>query len=222
MNKKSVFILLLTFASLVGVISSAYIVKNPKYYHRIKSKVIRFIKPARTTTNDSNPLVLPKSSYSKHVKSGKKYGSLYETNSEIRSQTNQGKLVKVKKNTGYKVQKLNHSLDVLVPESLQVLQEIGKKFHTNTNGKYFTITSLTRSVESQKRLTKTNSNATKNISSHSYGVSFDISYIRFNGVKGHNSNLKKSLEKILVDLSKEKKIYFIHEKSQSCYHVTVR
>jgi hypothetical protein len=77
-------------------------------------------------------------------------------------------------------------------------------------------------VEAQKNLTKTNSNATKNISSHSYGVSFDISYIRFNGNKGHNPQLKASLEKILVDLRNEKKNYLRNEKFQSCYHVSVR
>jgi hypothetical protein len=222
MSQKNIFILLFTIAIFFGLIGLYTIVKHPSYYQRIKTKIERTFNTSKRTTTKKSPSDIINSPYSCHIKSGKKYGVLLQDNKEIRTKTKEGKLIKVKKNTGYRVQHLNHSKDVLVQPSYLVLQEIGKRFHSDTKGKYFTVTSLTRSVEAQKKLTKTNLTATKNTSSHSYGVSFDISYIRFNGVKGPNPQLKASLEKILVDLRNEKKIYFIHEISQSCYHVSVR
>lgn len=222
MNKNNLFLLLFAIAIFFGLIWSYTIVKHPSYYQRIQDKIERTFTSSKKTSSNKSSTFIKSSPYSYHVKSGKKHGVLLQDNNEIRTKTKEGKLIKVKKNIGYKLQKLNHSKDVLVQPSYLVLQEIGKRFHADTKGKYFTVTSLTRSEEAQRNLTKSNLNATKNISSHSYGVSFDISYIRFNGNKGHNSKLKAILEKILVELRNEKKLYFIHEKNQSCYHVSVR
>lgn len=222
MKTRNLFLLLFLISSIVGILSIAFIYKNPSYYYRAKSKIIRIIRSNDILPEEVIRSTPPRTSYSKHVDAGKKYGVLLNTNQEIRDRTDQGKLVKVKNNTGYKVQRLTHSKAVLVPPALQVLKDIGQKFHSNTQGKHFTVTSLTRTVDSQKKLTRTNANATKNTSSHSYGVSFDISYIRFNGVKRGNPALKAQLEKILIDLQKKKKIYFIHEVNSKCYHVTVR
>ncbi|MBW8360143.1 MAG: hypothetical protein K0M63_10140 [Weeksellaceae bacterium] len=60
------------------------------------------------------------------------------------------------------------------------------------------------------------------LNSHHYGNSFDISYVRFNDRLSRNSSLEQILEKVLKEYERAGKIYFIKEKQQSCYHVTVR
>lgn len=48
---------------------------------------------------------------------------------------------------------------------------------------FFTISSATRTLNQQVNLKKRNRNATAGNSSHSFGVSYDISYIQFNGIR---------------------------------------
>jgi hypothetical protein len=67
-----------------------------------------------------------------------------------------------------------------------------------------------------------NSNASLGISSHNYGNSFDISYVRFNDVLKYNPKMEMALEKVLKYYEKAGRIYFIKEKQQSCYHITVK
>jgi hypothetical protein len=134
-----------------------------------------------------------------------------------------GKLVIVTDNEGFRIQKLKYSKPYLSQDALLELTTIGRLFFNETNGEaFFTVTSLTRTVSGQKQLAKHNLNATKGVSSHSYGVSFDISYVRFNGRKGFNKTLTRKLEKILIQRQKQGKIYILREKRSHCYHVTVR
>ena len=71
-------------------------------------------------------------------------------------------------------------------------------------------------------LAESESNASLGISSHNYGNSFDISYVRFNDKLKSNPRLEAALEKVLNVYRDEGKLYYIKEKQQSCYHVTVR
>lgn len=89
-------------------------------------------------------------------------------------------------------------------------------------GSTLTYTSLTRTLEDQCRLRKVNRNASSGLSSHNYGNAFDVSYVRFNDRLERNERLEKILEKVLKEFENAGKIYFIKEKMQSCYHVTVR
>ncbi len=89
-----------------------------------------------------------------------------------------------------------------------------------TYSNYFTITSLTRTVEHQKRFSRINRAATKGISSHNYGCSFDISYVCFFCIKENNKELQRILEGILLDMRNEGKILLIAENSGKCYHIT--
>ena len=118
--------------------------------------------------------------------------------------------------TGY-----NYSIKKLTPKAAAILDTLGERFYHNTRSRIY-ITSLTRTVESQQRLTKTNINATSKTSTHSYGASFDISYFNFNSRYGENIGLQKELEKILTQLQKEKRIYVIYERKMKCYHITAR
>lgn len=162
--------------------------------------------------------------YDKHLFAAEYNGfGLIESEDHYNSLVKDGKLVLIDKGTGYEVMPLTHSQPYITPYSKTVLEEIGIAFQSLTDSKsYITLTSVTRTPEQQKSLRKRNTNATNGVSSHSYGVSFDISYIRFNGKKNWNRKNQKKLEKILKEFEAEDKIFFIKERKQSCYHVTVR
>lgn len=131
-----------------------------------------------------------------------------------------GRLVEVKDGKGYTLMDQDHGSPYLLPEAVQILKEIGLTFDHITESKhFFTVTSTTRTVESQKKLQRSNINATT-LSAHSFGNAFDISYIRFDGVKDFNYELKKQLELVLADFQFRKKILVIKERKQSCYHIT--
>jgi uncharacterized protein YcbK (DUF882 family) len=131
-----------------------------------------------------------------------------------------GRLVEVKVGKGYTLMDQDHGVPYLLPEAVQILKEIGLTFDHITQSKhYFTVTSTTRTIESQKKLQRSNINATT-LSAHSFGNAFDISYIRFDGVKDYNHELRKKLELVLADFQHRKKILVIREKKQSCYHIT--
>jgi len=162
-------------------------------------------------------------SYQLHRKAAKQTGlKAIQNDEQLNSYKKEGKLIQVNNLKGYKIGKLTHSKAVLTPETYKTLQEIGLRFSQKAgNGNYFVVTSMTRTVKDQKKLTKNNVNATKNMSTHCYGCSFDISYIRFNGKKGNNKKLQDDLESILIDYQKDKRIYIVVEKRMHCYHITV-
>ncbi|PZX61089.1 hypothetical protein LV84_00077 [Algoriphagus ratkowskyi] len=162
--------------------------------------------------------------YDKHLFAGESNGiGLISSESHFESLIKENKLVLVSQGAGYDVMKLTHSHPYITPYSKIVLEELGQAFQMLTDTEsFFTITSVTRTPEQQQSLRKRNRNATSGESSHSYGVSFDISYIRFNGKKGGNRDAQKKLEMILDEYQKSDKILFIKERNQSCYHVTVR
>ncbi|UZD22700.1 DUF5715 family protein [Algoriphagus halophytocola] len=162
--------------------------------------------------------------YDKHLFAAEHNGiGLIESDEHFNNLIEEEKLVHISKGNGYEVMRLTHSHPYITPYSKTVLEELGVAFQTLTEKEsFFTLTSVTRTPAQQKSLRKRNRNATSGVSSHSYGVSFDISYIRFNGKKSWNRKNQKKLEKILKEFEKAGKIFFIKERKQSCYHVTVR
>lgn len=168
--------------------------------------------------------VQPTPLYQKHLDASKKFNikllkdaktvSKYKESGKLTSVTNLGK--------GYRIQKLDYSRAYLVPKAKTTLRQIAKAFSGKTKGSTLTYTSLTRTLEDQCKLRKVNKNASLGISSHNYGNSFDVSYVRFNDRLERNERLEKILEKVLKEYENAGKIYFIKEKQQSCYHVTVR
>lgn len=134
-----------------------------------------------------------------------------------------GKLVEVSENKGYKIHTLTHSHPVLIPEAREVLTQIGEQFWNFAGpDNFFMVTSLTRTGDDQKKLRRVNANATRNESTHCYGSSFDISYVRFNGIKESNPGLQKILEDLLARMKEEGRIYVIVERRSACFHITVR
>jgi len=134
----------------------------------------------------------------------------------------EGKLIEVpEEGEGYIIQKLTHSRPVLLGEAYDVLKEISDEFYSQTSKK-LSISSLTRTEQTQNRLKRVNSNAAKGESAHAYGAAFDISYSQYNGVRGRNYKYEKMVQQILDELVKNGKIYYIKEVRQPCFHVTVR
>lgn len=168
--------------------------------------------------------VEPTPLYEKHLNASKKFNiKLLKDSKSISNYKEKGKLTAVNSlGKGYRIKKLEYSRAYLVPKAKTILREIAKNFSGKTKGSTLTYTSLTRTLEDQCKLRKVNSNASLGVSSHNYGNSFDISYVRFNDRLERNERLENILEKVLKDLEKSGKIYYIKESFQSCFHVTVR
>lgn len=162
--------------------------------------------------------------YRPHLDASKSFGVKLLKNSEtVLKYINSGKFHKINKSgKGYRVQKLDYSRAWMVSKGKLMLERIGSRFSKETKGKTFTVSSITRTLEDQCRLRKVNTNASLGISSHNYGNSFDISYVRFDGVLKYNPRLEDALEKVLKYYYDAGRIYYIKEKQQSCFHITVR
>ncbi|MCD0454873.1 DUF5715 family protein [Chryseobacterium sp. LC2016-27] len=168
--------------------------------------------------------VEPTPLYKPHLDASKSFNvKLLKTTSTVQKYINSGKFHSIKRSgKGYKVQKLDYSRAWMVSKGKATLEKIGAKFSKATKGHTFTVSSITRTLEDQCRLRRVNSNASLGISSHNYGNSFDISYVRFNGVLKSNPKMEAALEKVLKYYADAGQIYYIKERQQSCFHVTVR
>ncbi|CAA7386860.1 DUF5715 family protein [Chryseobacterium fistulae] len=183
--------------------------------------------PRKKTSCDDLMEVLkvePTPLYKLHLDASKSFGvKLLKDTKTIRKYISNGKFHAIKKKgKGYRVQKLNYSSAWMVSKASLTLEKIGMRFTKETKGHTFTVTSITRTLEDQCKLRHVNSNASLGLSSHNYGNSFDISYIRFNDVLKYNPKMEQALEKVLQYFVNTGKIYYIKEKQQSCYHITVR
>ena len=145
-----------------------------------------------------------------------------ESNEHMDSLVNDNKLIPIPEiGVGYKIQKLTHSRAFLNEPAYYLLKEIAISFYKET-GKELSISSLTRTIESQNKLRRVNGNAAKGNSAHNYGASFDISYNKYSDKIGRNYALERMTESILNQLVDQGKIYYIKERSQPCFHVTIR
>ncbi len=168
--------------------------------------------------------VKPTALYKPHLDASRNFGiKLLQDPKTVTKYINSGKLHRIKKTgKGYRVYKLDYSRPWMVSKGKLMLEKIGSRFSKETKGNVFTVSSVTRTLEDQCRLRKVNTNASLGISSHNYGNAFDISYVRFNDVLKYNNRLETALEKVLKYYADAGKIYYIKEKQQSCFHITVR
>lgn len=162
--------------------------------------------------------------YKPHLDASKSFGiKILKDSKTVQKYINNGKFHKISKSgKGYRVQKLDYSRAWMVSKGKLMLERIGTRFSKETKGNTFTVSSITRTLEDQCRLRKVNTNASLGISSHNYGNSFDISYVRFNGVLRNNPGLEAALEKVLKHYYNAGRIYYIKERQQSCFHITVK
>jgi hypothetical protein len=149
-------------------------------------------------------------------------------NGYIKNQTvlnqylNSKKLVEIDENDGYYIMNLNHSSKHLTPFAYKRLIELGKLFRSKIENEhekksYFVISSVLRDEHQQKEVLNSNSRtATKGLSTHSFGVAFDIMMLKAE----HNcSDGLNALSQALTKMQKENKILLCTE--SSCIHVTV-
>ena len=159
----------------------------------------------------------------------KPFSTTQEFLSKIDSMKRQYILVEVTENKFYQIKKLSHSQPYLIPEAVDMLNEIGyrfqKRLHEKKYNNYrFRLTSMLRTEETQQKLSHCNFNATQH-SAHLYGTTVDISYKNFYNTK--TDTLESSFEavqtltKVLLEMRKECKFLAIREHKQSCFHITV-
>jgi len=153
-----------------------------------------------------------------------------EFNSKIGDMVRKSILVQVTDNRYYQLKSLSHSQPYLIPEAIDMLNEIGYRFQKCLKEKKydnyrFRITSLLRTAETQSNLSHRNGNATKSLSCHLYGTTVDISYKNFFNTKKDTIESKMepilAMQKVLADMREECKLLVVRERHQSCFHITV-
>jgi hypothetical protein len=167
---------------------------------------------------------LHKDAYAKHRSIARKISNnrLIANNLTRNKFIQQKHLVDVVNNDGYRVANLTHSSSHLTQLAYDRLKEMGVRFknalksHSLPND-YFVVSSLSRTEHTQQEeLRKIEINATPGLSSHSYGLSFDIKKIQ---TRGNCADVQFQLKQILKEMQEEKKILICTE--SKCVHVTV-
>lgn len=148
--------------------------------------------------------------------------------SQIRNYLIKNELIELKDNRLYHIKPLNHSHPYLIPEAVDMVNEIAFRFQKKLDeqklGHYcFFLTSLLRTAQTQKKLSRRNRNATEN-STHLYGTTVDISYKDFYNLDNDSTEAKwevvQALTQTLVEMRQECKILAVKERKQSCFHMT--
>jgi hypothetical protein len=167
---------------------------------------------------------IKKDEYSKHRFYAKKVTNnrFIKDNAVLKKLIDCNHLVDVRNNKGYAIAPLQHSSKHLTIKSYMRLVELGKRFHDSmellsTSNAHFVVSSLTRTeYPQQQELRPIENGATKGTSTHSYGVSFDISKVVTNG---DCAVAQKILIQTLKSMKAENKILICPE--FKCVHVTV-
>ncbi len=173
-----------------------------------------------------------------HLKYAKANGIKgFKSNKEFKEQiddlVDDDELVEIETCDYYVVDKLTHSHPYLTPDAAELLEDIGQRFQeklaeNDLKKRYYQVTSLLRTGESQRGLSRSNVNATSN-SSHLYGTTFDITYARV----FTKPRLQKSAEiadgpairllsEAIGELRKEGRCVVVTERKERCFHITVR
>jgi len=173
-----------------------------------------------------------------HLIHAKRNGtSPFKTNKEFEDGIGQllkdDKLVKITDNEYYRIWPLSHSHPYLTPKAEEFLEDLGKRFQKKLDEKglpayYFQISSLLRTKENQKNLSRSNGNAASN-SSHMYGTTFDIPYTTvvkrtflWNEAEVTDGNASKLLSEAIGELRKEGRCVVVTERKEACFHITVK
>jgi len=231
---KAAFVVLSTLA--FALVTFFFI--SPKTFDSIVKRVENFITfPLKKQPESVVPVVeeepivaikpagvLQKDVLATHQFAAKRYGvAVIKNESELEDLISRNKLLVIEDGVGYTLEDMTHSYPYLTPNAKRALERIGLSFYEySNNNSTITVTSLTRTEDTQKKLRRSNRNATREESTHTRGVSFDISYIRYNGIKDWNEKHTKVLEGILAAMQANHEIYVIKERKQSCFHITIR
>ena len=161
--------------------------------------------------------------YKLHRNAGKKLSqiSLADNNTQRDTLIQKEVLVPIQNSDGYIVQQMEFGSPYVHSNMFSRIQEIEKRFlekqkQHEISGVKFVITSAYRTLQDQQRLREINGNATKGISSHSYGASIDVAELQ-------GKQCKEALplfEEVIQEMQKEKKLYLCPE--SITIHLTVR
>ena len=218
-------IVLLVFSILLGLI---FYSEKRKMYNTIKQyfKDIKIVAKSRNCETTIFSLNVHKDDYKRLHRplAIKTTNNGYIENQQVlRSYLRKGRLVEIDESDGYFIPHLGHSSKHLTPLAYKRLKELGLLFRSyltleSENKSYFIVSSVTRDEKQQNEVRKSNPRtATNNLSTHSFGVSFDISAIKS---KNKNCNhCSDALSKALTKMQQEGKILICSE--SVCIHVTV-
>lgn len=129
------------------------------------------------------------------------------------------------------VSRLTHSIPYVTEDTKDFLILLGERMYERFDSLdilpyRYVLTSITRTLDDQKRLRKSNLNATQNESSHYFGVSIDISQTRFafpeNRESVYSYRLRNLIARELIKLQDEGLCYVVLENREKCFHITVR
>lgn len=146
------------------------------------------------------------------------------------------KLVRLEDTDTYVIDSLTYSIPYLIPSAKSLLDDIGRVFQDSLSSKglnpyKLVVTSVLRTEDDVARLRKGNINATE-VSTHSYGTTFDLSYWRYVKVPDLRGRpyedvppeyLRAVLSQVLKDFHDTPNTCFVkYERQQNCFHVTVK
>ena len=146
------------------------------------------------------------------------------------------KLVRLEDTDTYVIDSLTYSIPFLIPSAKSLLDDIGRVFQDSLSSKglnpyKLVVTSVLRTEDDVARLRKGNINATE-VSTHSYGTTFDLSYWRYVKVPDLRGRpyedvppeyLRAVLSQVLKDFHDTPNTCFVkYERQQNCFHVTVK
>ena len=150
---------------------------------------------------------------------------------DIKKRVSDGKLFRIRSGSRFIIDRMSYSYPFLTREGEILLNEIGKRFKEKTEiagfrGARFIVTSMTRTTENMRDLSRNNQNVSVN-SAHLHGIAFDISYIRFSCRKLFVTScdkryLKEALAQVIWQLKEDDRCWATYEKVQNCYHIVTR
>ena len=201
------------------VLSTRYVPDGGKY-HRIRS-VISYSK----AFPDSNHV---------QIVAATRWG-VKPVKNRADAENRKNELVYIGSSPHYKLAKLDASIPYLVPRAALLLDDISRNFQDSLQVKgvplyRLLVTSVLRSEEDVAKLRRSNPNATEQ-SCHLYGTTFDINYNLYSRVVDPDSGQREDigdvrliqvLSEVLNDLRQQGRCYVKFERSQPCFHITVR
>lgn len=170
---------------------------------------------------------VPKNPYTAHQAAARALPNSFfvKNDIELNAGKRNGKLVEIQDGRGYRIDRLTHSHPWLLPETYQLLKDMGNDFAdamegTKSEGAVFRVTSVTRTDKQQRKLRNRNANATNSKSTHSYGASFDVAFIDRFDDSANCGTPTREMERLLNRYQKAGIIYVIPE--GNCMHITLR
>lgn len=169
---------------------------------------------------------LPRNPYTAHRDAARALPNSFFVKDEIelRAGKSRGNLVDVGDGRGYHLAPMRHSHMMLLPETRDLLVDIGHAFAdrlegTPSEGTRLRITSLTRTDDQQRQLSRRNYNAI-NQSTHSYGASFDVAFMDRPDNSANCSLPTRAAQEVLAAFQNDGRILVIPE--GNCFHITLR